>query len=185
MINQELKDKAFIDLAGKDTEFEDCQFENVDFAGADLSGMVFMECRFRDCDLSNVILKRTAFREVRFEGCKMMGWVWGDCQPFFSIPELERCQLRLSSFVQVKLPGIHFRGCDLTEADFTGADLSGAKFEDTILTKAIFDQTDLRKADLRGALGFTIDPNRNKLQKMRISLEGAPGLLGFLGVITD
>lgn len=185
MTDQEIRDGVFADLAGKDTEFEGCVFIGVNFASTDLSGKVFMDCTFRDCNLSNLGLKGTAFREVRFEGCKMIGLVWGDCQPFFAAPEFTHCQLQYNSFVQVKLPGIHFRGCDLTEADFTGADLSGAKFEDTILTKAIYDQTDLRKADLRSALGFTIDPNRNKLQKMRISLEGAPGLLSFLGVIVD
>lgn len=185
MTNQEFSDGAFAELRIKDTEFEECRFVNLDFTGADLSGLVFIDCRFTDCNLSNVPVRKTAFREVLFDGCKLMGVVWSDCQPFFAAPVFKGCQMQFNSFVQIKLPGIRFSHCDLSEADFTGADVSGSVFEHTVLTRTIFEQTDLRKCDLRSARHFTIDPGRNKLLKMKISPEGAPGLLGPLGVIVD
>jgi uncharacterized protein YjbI with pentapeptide repeats len=144
-----------------------------------------MGCSFQDCNLSTVGLKKTAFREVSFKGCKMLGLVWGDCQPFFSAPSFVHCQMQYSSFVQVKLPGTSFSHCDLTEADFSGADMSGSIFDECNLAKAIFEQTDLRKCDLRTARHYYIDPFRNKLQKMRISMDGAEGILSHLGVIID
>jgi uncharacterized protein YjbI with pentapeptide repeats len=93
--------------------------------------------------------------------------------------------MQYSSFVQVKLPGTSFSHCDLTEADFSGADMSGSIFDECNLAKAIFEQTDLRKCDLRTARHYYIDPFRNKLQKMRISMDGAAGILSHLGVIVD
>ena len=118
-------------------------------------------------------------------GCKMIGLHFDDCAPFFSAPVFENCQLSLSSFLECKLQGVVFSKCILDEADFTGADLTSANFEGSSLAKTVFENTNLSKADLRDAVHYQIDPNKNKLRKARFSLEGCQGLLVYFGVIID
>lgn len=168
-----------------DTEYENCRFVNLDLGGADLTGKVFMECRFEGCNLSNAKLHRTAFREVVFSACKMIGLHFEDCLPFFTAPEFLNCQLNLSTFVGCKLAGVKMTHCILEEADLSEADLSGADLSGSDLFKAVFDNTDLRKADLRTAFRYIVDPTVNKLKNARFSLEGTPGLLAHFGIIID
>jgi uncharacterized protein YjbI with pentapeptide repeats len=69
--------------------------------------------------------------------------------------------------------------------DFTAADLSQAVFDACDLADALFDRTVLEKADLRGALHYSIDPETNRVKKARFSPEGLRGLLGKYDIIID
>lgn len=166
-------------------EYENCAFINCDLSGTDLSEFIFIECMFSETNLSNATLNRTSFREVIFRDCKMMGLRFENCLPFLAPPEFHNCLLRLSSFVEMKMPKVKFCKCDLQEVDFTGADLTGAVFEKCDLTNAVFDDTKLEKADLRKSFNYSIDPDRNRIRKARFSLEGLPGLLGNFDIIID
>jgi len=166
-------------------EYENCVFLNCDLSGADLSGLIFIACRFKDSNLSMARLGRASFREVVFEGCKMVGLHFEDALPFLVPPEFINCDLGVSSFVEVKLPGVRFSHCQLQEVDFTGAHLAGAIFEKSDLHRAVFSGTHLEKADFRSALHYSIDPTRNKVRKARFSLDGAIGLLDQFNVIID
>jgi fluoroquinolone resistance protein len=166
-------------------EYENCTFTNCDLSGADLSEFIFIECKFSETNLSNAKLNHTAFREVEFRDCKMVGLRFEDCLPFLAPPEFHNCLLKLSSFVEMKMPKATFRKCDLQEVDFTGADLSGSVFEKCDLTSTVFDNTKLEKADLRSSYNYSIDPFRNRIRKARFSLEGLPGLLGIFDIIIE
>ena len=65
----------------------------------------------------------------------------------------------------------------LHEVDFTDADLSGSSFDNADLLHASFYNTNLEGADLRTASTYAIDPEVNRIQKARFSINGLPGLL--------
>jgi uncharacterized protein YjbI with pentapeptide repeats len=73
----------------------------------------------------------------------------------------------------------------LQQVDFTEADLSGADFADCDLLQATFDNTILEKADLRTAVNFSIDPERNKLKKAKFTTAGLAGLLDKYNLLID
>lgn len=166
-------------------EYEACVFRNCDLSNADLSGMVFIDCRFIECNLSMAKLSRASFREVVFDGCKMMGLHFEDALPFLVPPVFLNCDLRISSFFEIKAQKVTFIKCQLHEVDFTGANLSEAIFEDSDLLGTIFSGTNLEKADFRTSRHFSIDPTKNKVQKAKFSLEGAVGLLDQFKVIIE
>lgn len=73
----------------------------------------------------------------------------------------------------------------MQEADFTDADHSSSRFDQCNLTRALFENTNLVKADLRTALNFSIDPERNKLKKARFDRMGLTGLLEKYDLVID
>ena len=79
--------------------------------------------------------------------------------------------------MKMKINKTPFLSCSLREADFTGTDLSGSKFENCDLDRAVFMDSILEKADLKTAINYSIDPERNKIRQAAFSLSGVPGLL--------
>jgi uncharacterized protein YjbI with pentapeptide repeats len=158
--------------------YDNCTFRSCDFSAVDFAGFHFIDCRFESCNLSGANLNGTSMRETMFRNCKMMGLHFERCHEFLFDPVFEQCNLDLSSFYRRKLGGKSFAGCSLREVDFTEADLSGAGFDAADLSGAVFDQTILEKADFRGAQGYSIDPERNKVRKAKFSADGLAGLLG-------
>jgi uncharacterized protein YjbI with pentapeptide repeats len=65
----------------------------------------------------------------------------------------------------------------LQEVEFGEADLTGVQFDQCDLNRAVFEQTILEKADFRTARNFTIQPEQNKVNQAKFSVEGLPGLL--------
>jgi uncharacterized protein YjbI with pentapeptide repeats len=63
------------------------------------------------------------------------------------------------------------------EVDFTETDISQALMDECDLTGSIFENTILEKADLRGAHHFSIDPEKNKIKKMKVSRHALSGFL--------
>ncbi|MCD6063611.1 MAG: pentapeptide repeat-containing protein [Flavipsychrobacter sp.] len=159
------------------SEYENCTFRNCDLSGAGLSGSIFIDCSFTGCNLSMAKLVKTAFRGVKFQNCKMMGLQLGDCSEFALEFSFDGCVLDHSSFYQMKLKKTRFTDCRMVETDLTSADLTEATFSNCDLSGATFDNTTLEKADLRTAYNYSIDPERNKIKKAKVSLAGIPGLL--------
>ena len=158
--------------------YDGCRFVQLDLSGQDLSGYTFIDCQFEGCNLSGVKLLGTSLRDVQFQQCKMVGLHFEDCHAIFFDAAFRDCILDLSSFFKRKLEGKSFEGCSLKEADFTEADLGGVNFSGAILEGAVFEQCNLQKADFRRAIGYTLDPERNRLKKAKFGLDGLPGLLG-------
>ena len=62
---------------------------------------------------------------------------------------------------------------------------SQAVFDGCDLADAVFERTVLEKADLRGAINYSIDPAVNRVKKARFSLEGVRGLLGKYDILIE
>lgn len=166
-------------------EYQACDFTDCDFSGADLSEIIFTDCRFERCNLSLVKLPGAAFRDVRFGHCKMLGWRFEDCNQFGLAVVFSHCALDHSSFYRVVLKKTVFQHCRLLEVDFTETDLSSATFNDCDLSGATFENANLEKADLRTAMHYHIDPEKNRIKKARFSLAGTPGLLNKYDIVIE
>jgi uncharacterized protein YjbI with pentapeptide repeats len=158
-------------------DFEACSFHHCDLSGSDLSGYRFSDCEFADCDLSLCKLANTAFREVTFNRCKLMGLFFDRCNGIGLSFRFETCILDHSSFYRIKIPKTVFLDCRMHEADLTECDLTGASFTGCDLFNAKFSGTILEKADLRGAMNYSINPAGNRIRKAAFSIQGIRGLL--------
>ena len=158
-------------------EYDNCMFTGCNFANADIIGIIFTECTFTDCNLSNANLKGAAFKEVDFKNCKMLGLNFSVCDPFLMTLQFTECQLNLASFYNLKLKNTKFGKSSLREADLTQVDFTNASFAGCDLSGAVFDNTILEKADLRNALHYSIDPERNRIKGAKFSMPDVKGLL--------
>jgi uncharacterized protein YjbI with pentapeptide repeats len=182
-----LEDQTFEKLDAKTSPlakggYDHCSFVNCDLASANLSEIKFIDCRFSGCNLSMASVSAAVFREVEFTDCKMMGILFNQANKFGLSARFEGCILDHSSFYQAKIKKTNFLRCQLKQVDFTGCDLTGSVFEACDLSGAVFENTLLEKADLRGATGYTIDPETNRIRTAKFSLAGLPGLLAKYGI---
>jgi uncharacterized protein YjbI with pentapeptide repeats len=83
--------------------------------------------------------------------------------------------MKKTQFIDCSLKEVDFSEVELTEAVFIACDLIGTVFENTVLVKA----------DLRTAINYSIDPERNKLKKARFSFPAAAGLLNKYQLVID
>ena len=166
-------------------EFENCSFLNCKMSDLDLSGYTFLDCEFQGCDLSNSKLKGTSFKDVKFHDCKLLGLLFNNCSELLLSFTFVNCQMNLTSFHLLKIKGIEFIECNLTEADFSDADLTKVKFNNCDLSRAIFNYSNLEGADFRTSYNFSIDPELNKMKKAKFSLNNATGLLDKYNIIIE
>lgn len=143
------------------TRLEDCVLEDSDLtrldpAGLALSGVVFRRSKLLGVDFTDL----GANPDLRLEDCNLEYAVF------------RRTNLRKTKILGSNLRGATFVDCDLVEADLSGSDLSGASFE----------QCRMRKADLGSAHGAYVDPARNEIKDLRISVESAVLLAQALGL---
>jgi uncharacterized protein YjbI with pentapeptide repeats len=122
-------------------------------------------------------IKNTAFQDAQFIDCKLLGLHFDDCNKLGLSLSFVNCQLNLTSFYKLNLKNRKFSNCNLQEADFTGADLSNSAFDNCELSGAHFEGSILEKVDFRTAFGYAFDPELNRVQKAKFSLDGIPGLL--------
>lgn len=162
-------------IAGR--EFENYIFTGCNFARGDLTGCVFWDCIFEDCDLSLATTPDAAFRDAVFNGCKMLGFRFDLCNKLGIGFSFSKCNLDHSSFMGLKIARTVFTDCSLREVDFGQCDLNGASFDGCDLTRAVFGQTNLKKADLRTARGFSVDPEANTITGAKFTVHGLAGLL--------
>lgn len=158
-------------------DYENCIFIQCDFSGSNLSGVNFIACTFTDCNLSLSKINQTSFREVTFKQSKLLGLHFNHCNDFLFDVNFENCTLNLCSFYQLKMKKTVFLQCEMNEVDFTETDISQALMDECDLTGSIFENTILEKADLRGAHHFCIDPEKNKIKKMKVSRHALSGFL--------
>lgn len=166
-------------------DYESCRFVNCDMSEMDLSDYSFTDCEFEGCNLSMAIFKNTSVKQVLFNHCKMLGVNLSVVNPFLVAMNFEHCILNLASFYKLKLKGTRFIHCQMHETDFVEADLSMASFESTDLSGARFENTNFEKCDLRYAVGYSINPNLNRLKKTRVSREGLHGFLHQVDLLVE
>lgn len=151
-------------------EYEYCVFKNCNFLEADLSKIRFINTEFVDCDFSNAKVHQTSLQDVKFRVCKLLGVQFDSCDQFNFAANFEHCRLDHSVFYQMKLNRSSFHDCQLHHVDFTEADLNNSTLTKCDLLNATFDYTNLEKADLRGAIRYSIDLETNKLRGAKFSL---------------
>lgn len=166
-------------------DYENCRFINCKFAEADLSKITFIDCLFDNCNLSAANINGTAFQKTSFINCKLMGLRFEDCNQFLFTASFTGCLLNLSTFYKMKLKTTRFIHCSMQEVDLTEADLTAAEFNNCNLLHAVFDNSILEKADLRTAINFSIDPERNKIKKAKFSMSSLSGLLHKYDLIIE
>ena len=166
-------------------DYENCVFTEINLSGQDLSDYKFSDCDFRDCDLSNAKINHTAFRDVTFKNCKLIGLNFEDAHSFNISFKFEDCIMDHSSFYQLDIRKTIFKNCSLKEADFTETNLSNSFFDNSVLTSAVFDRTILDNANLKNAINFSIDPNKNQLKKTKFAKDNLAGLLDRLQIIIE
>jgi len=162
-------------------EFTDCMFVKCGFEAAEISHSRFSNCTFRECNLSLVQIPGSSFPSTRFEKSKLIGidWTPGNWSQteFNQLEGFFDCVLSHSTFIGLKLSGIHIENCIAHEVDFREADLTKVNFQGTDLVKSLFGNTNLTQADLSRARNYHIDPGDNNLKKAKFSLPEAMALL--------
>jgi len=181
MDSEQFEKVDFRDRALED-EYEYCEFKDCVFSEMDLSSIKFLECGFEGCDLSLAKLTDTCLRDVTFRNCKMLGLHFDECNPLLLAFNFQECNLNMSSFFQLSLKKTTFQSCSLQEVDFSGCDLMESSFSGSDLTQATFDQTNLEKVDFQSAMGFIIDPEKNRLKKAKFERDNLMGLLAHLDI---
>ncbi|MCM4159539.1 pentapeptide repeat-containing protein [Antarcticibacterium flavum] len=169
----------------REAEYDSCSFKTCNFTSMSFAGAVFSECEFIECDLSNINLRGTTFRDVTFTNCKLMGLRFEECDPFLLSFSYTNCNLSFSSFYKLKIKNTRFINCVLTQVDYSEANLEQTVFKDCDLDGAIFQNTNLKKADLRLARNFSINPQKNSLTRARFSSQNIAGLLDSYQIIID
>lgn len=183
--DRDFDSKNIMDFKTDYVTYDNCTFTDCDLSNTDLSSIHFMDCHFAACNISNAKLSQTALRNIVFKDCKMMGLVFDDCDDFLFGAGFEHCVLNFSSFTRRKMKNARFDNCTLTEVNFTLADLTGAVFEKCDLSGSRFENTILEKADFRTAFNYSVNPEINKLNKAKFSLQGLPGLLDKYGIVIE
>jgi fluoroquinolone resistance protein len=184
-------DAAYTRLQGREAqiqrkEFHHCTFTDCHFPQAQVVECQFYECTFKNCDLSNLMLNASAFVSTVFEGCKLIGVNWTDADWTGFAPrkvDFYDCNLSYSTFMHLKLPKVHLKGCTAHDVDFAEADLSGADCRKTDFAEARFMRTNLSKADFTGAINYTIDPAVNTIKKAKFALPEAVSFLRLMDIV--
>ncbi|MEZ5106344.1 MAG: pentapeptide repeat-containing protein [Draconibacterium sp.] len=158
-------------------DYEACKFSGCNFAEVDLSEFAFEDCNFEDCDLSNIKTGNTAFRNVRFKDCKLLGVHFEECNPFLLAFQFENCHLNFSSFYQLKIKETRFSNCILQEVDFIETNLTRSLFENCDLSGSSFENSNLEKCNFSTSFNFIINPEINRIQHAKFSINNISGLL--------
>jgi len=117
------------------------------------------------------------FQNVRFTDCKMVGILFEQVNTFSLELYFKGCNLSQSSFYSLPLKNTEFIDCVLHEVDFSETQLVKSRFDNSDLMNAVFEGTNLEEASFETAVNFQLDPQRNNVNKLKVSLNGLPGLL--------
>ena len=166
-------------------EFDRCTFENCDFSSCFITQSDFIDCLFNDCNFAMAKLSHSGLKNCDFVNCKMVGVDFSVCNDFLFSVNFKNCQLDYSTFFQKKMKKTQFIDCSLKEVDFSEVELTEAVFVSCDLIGAVFENTLLVKADLRTAINYSIDPEKNKIKKARFSLPAVTGLLNKYQILID
>ena len=172
-------DAHAIDLSHK--EFEGCTFRNMKLSDSRWMGAVLEDCTLEGCDLSGAVPRGMVTRDVRFNECKLLGVDWTGLGTAPRVA-FESCDLRYAIFSKIDLTKTAFIRSNITEASFVEVDLSESDFDGSDLTGTTFTSCVLRKADFTRALGVHLDPAKNRVKDVRVSIESAVLLAASFGM---
>lgn len=173
------EEEKFTEIDGdlfENSEFIDCTFEKLDLTNVSLKNTKILESQFKHCNLSGVSLLNATISDCKFSECKLTGVNWSNSKRLNAL-NFSDCLMHYNVFQEVDLQNAIFKKADLKESDFSNSRLMDANFEEANLLGAIFNGSDLRKADLRGAKNYLIDPKYTLVKGAKFSL---PEALSFL-----
>jgi uncharacterized protein YjbI with pentapeptide repeats len=107
----------------------------------------------------------------------MVGVLFEHVNTFSLELSFQSCNLSQCSFYNLPLKNTQFLDCILHEVDFTDSNLFNSCFAQSDLLHAIFENTNLGEASFETSRNFQLNPSQNKVNNLKISLEGLPGLL--------
>ena len=164
-----------------DIEFDNCSFINCIFNSTILDSCRFMECSFEECDLSLMKINGSYFSDLVVKNSKAIGIDYSSLSSHTQLKFYDS-NISMSSFFQVDLKHSEFIRCNVNEVDFEQSDLEKTNFKESDLLNATFGNTNLKNADLSMAIKYLIDPEKNRLKGMKVSLPQAESFLQFLDI---
>ena len=115
----------------------------------------------------------------------MVGLEFHKCEQRFFSPKFKSCILLACNFSEMKIKKTPFQKCKIKECYFNGTDLSEANFSHADLEGSLFHHCNLSKADFRGAIHYSIDPQTNVLKKALFSAPEALSLLSYFDITIE
>lgn len=172
--NMDIKEKIL-----ESKEFDNCIFKKCILTEVVLKYCKFIECKFEKCDLSLLKIKNSIFNNVVIEDCKAIGVNWALCEKPFAL-NIYNSNISMSSFYGLNFIHSDIISCKAHEVDFSQTNLEKVNFKNTDLSGAVFSNTNLCYADLAMAINYSINPEINKIRKMKVSINEAISFLQFL-----
>lgn len=163
---------------------EGCRVQGSSLAGSAWPGSELVDTELTGVDLTGIDLRGARLSGLTVTACKGLAVAWGSASASV-VAEPHRfidCRLDDSSFFDLDLAGVVFRGCRLHRCDFEGARLVGAQLRDCDLMATRFVGSDLRDADLRGSSGLSLDVRTATVAGLRVDPTQAVELLAPLGL---
>ena len=161
--------------------FEYCLFKNCSFAKTRFEFCTFTECTFEGCDLSLIGVKGSVFNDVTLINSKAIGIDFSQTINPFEL-SIETSNISMSSFYTLDLRHIKVVDSQAIDVDFSRVNLEKSNFTNTDLSGATFSDTKLKYADFSKARNYFIDPKKNDIRAMKVSLPEAGSFLLHLGL---
>lgn len=183
--NQTFKKASLLEADLKSKIFSRVTFEGCDLSQSNFTGSRFLECKLIGCNLSLVKMDGCRLQQVEFEHCKLVGVDFTKCDKTFLMIKFKKCLIGTSNFSDLDLRNTPFHECVIRDTYFKESILIGADFGKSDLAGSLFHNANLSKANLIGAINYSINPLTNKLMKAKFSKPEVLSLLDHLDIIIE
>ncbi|APQ78153.1 pentapeptide repeat protein [Clostridium botulinum] len=187
--NEKTKGLKFRDEIISNREYIDCEFYNCNFVDVEINNCIFKECKFHNCTMNSVIFKFSTMRNATLNESEFIGINWnalkGDSFSAGPINKVRKCFFKYNNFISMRLNNFNFSGSKFQESIFEESDLIDANFKDVRFESTQFTQCNMTRADFRGASGYVIDIQSNKLKKAKFSFPEVTNLLSSIDIVID
>ena len=173
MIYEEHHIQSISTISLQEDVFERCIFDGIDLSYRQLDRCRFIDCTFKNVDLSMVQWAKSQLQSVLFKDSKLMGVDFTSCTTLLFSVSFTRCDLSMSKFAHLDISRTIFKECQLYGSDFYRSNAHHCTFDTCQLKDSLFESTNLSYADLSSSYGLYIDPQKNDLNRTKVSVEQA------------
>ena len=139
--------------------------------------------------MNNVIFKFSTMKNATLDKSEFIGINWntlmGDSFRAGPINKVRECFFKYNNFISMRLNSFDFSGSKFKESLFEECDLMDSNFKDVNFESTQFTQCNMARADFRGAYGYIIDIQSNKLKKAKFSFPEVTNLLNSIDIVID
>lgn len=165
----------------------DCEFINCSFKDCIVEDVELSSCYFKNCDIVSLEFKNSIVRNISIEESNLIGVNWSNLinsNAGYSNPidKVTDSFLKYNSLFEMTLKNTNLSSNTYQDCIFSDSNLSFANFKNSIFSESQFIACDLSSADFRGARGYMIDMNSNKIKKAKFSYPEVQSLLDFLDI---